>query len=74
VDAVTLPGELLDEVRQLSTLFQREICGIDYMYDTLQHRYVFLEINTTPQLTNGAFAAEKMNRLSQAINDRLDKR
>jgi glutathione synthase/RimK-type ligase-like ATP-grasp enzyme len=53
----------------LARKFKRELCGIDYMFDTEKKKYVFLEINATPQIVNGAFVDDKIraiiNRLKQ---------
>ena len=62
-----LPQELLEAAAKVAGHFQRDLCGIDFMKNTDTGEYVFLEINTTPQIVNGAFAEEKAAAIAQAL-------
>ena len=63
-----IPHSTIAEVEQVADLFGRELCGIDYIFDTNEQRYVFLEINGTPQIVNGVFVTEKINAIVTGIN------
>lgn len=67
----SLPSELHAEVAALSHEFGREVCGIDYMFDTEKKQYIFLEINMTPQLVTGVSIDDKIATLREAINATL---
>jgi glutathione synthase/RimK-type ligase-like ATP-grasp enzyme len=63
----TIPTEVITEVEHVSRLFKRELCGIDYMFNTVTNSYVFLEINGTPQIVNGVFASEKAQVIAESL-------
>lgn len=71
LDLKSLPKKLLDDSRVLSAEFKRELCGIDFIYDTVKNHFTFLEINLTPQLVNGVFVDEKMIAVSNSIMETL---
>lgn len=64
-----LPKKLVDYSIRITQEFDRELCGIDFMFDTRHNRFVFLEVNLTPQLVNGVFVSEKMQAVARAIRE-----
>jgi glutathione synthase/RimK-type ligase-like ATP-grasp enzyme len=68
-----IPAETVTEVERLATLFGRELCGIDYMLDLRMQKYVFLEINGTPQIVNGVFVTEKIHAIAEGLRSYLIK-
>lgn len=69
IELQDLAPEVVQYAYQLSKSFKKELCGIDFMLDINKNRFIFLEINTTPQLVNGIFAEDKLKALSKAINE-----
>ncbi|HJP80896.1 MAG TPA: hypothetical protein VJ841_00670 [Candidatus Saccharimonadales bacterium] len=67
VDLKTLPESLIEATKRIAAHFNRELCGIDFMKNTETGEYVFLEINTTPQIVNGVFVEEKASALAQIL-------
>lgn len=63
----SVPNELLELTRKVAHHFERELCGIDFMQHSETGEYIFLEINTTPQIINGVFAEEKAEVMRQAL-------
>lgn len=63
----SLEEELIKNVETLAKKFGREFCGVDYIYDIANKKYVFLEINMTPQIVNGAFVDEKISSIINII-------
>lgn len=61
--------KLLAEVEKVGIIFQRELCGVDYMFDQQRQYYVFLEVNLTPQIVNGVFVDNKINALIDALEE-----
>jgi glutathione synthase/RimK-type ligase-like ATP-grasp enzyme len=62
-----IPKQLIELSKKLSNIFKKELCGVDFMLDTSKSEFIFLEINTTPQLVNGIYAEEKLEALAKAI-------
>jgi glutathione synthase/RimK-type ligase-like ATP-grasp enzyme len=62
-----LDQKIVNYAKKLANKFKKEMCGIDFMYDKVKHQFVFLEINTTPQLVNGIFADDKLKALGQVL-------
>lgn len=62
-----LPAQLIDDTVAIARHFKRQLCGIDFMKNTLSGEYVFLEINTTPQIVNGAYVEEKAKVMAKAL-------
>jgi len=62
-----LPQQLLKDTEKVADMFERELCGIDFMKNRETNEYVFLEINTTPQIVNGVFAEEKAAAIARAL-------
>ena len=63
----TLPETLMTQAELVAKLFERELCGIDFMKNQATGEYSFLEINTTPQIVNGAFVDEKAAALARSL-------
>lgn len=62
-----IPASLLDQTNAIAKHFERELCGIDFMLHETTGEYVFLEINTTPQIVNGVYVNEKAAALARAL-------
>lgn len=62
-----LPAKLIGDTVTIAQHFKRELCGIDFMKNTVTGEYVFLEINTTPQIVNGAYVEEKAKVMAKAL-------
>jgi glutathione synthase/RimK-type ligase-like ATP-grasp enzyme len=62
-----LPPKLIRETALVAKHFERELCGVDFMKNSSTQEYIFLEINTTPQIVNGVFAQEKAAAIAQAL-------
>jgi glutathione synthase/RimK-type ligase-like ATP-grasp enzyme len=62
-----LPAKLISDTVTIAQHFRRELCGIDFMKDTSTGEYVFLEINTTPQIVNGVYVEEKAKVMAKAL-------
>lgn len=60
IDCDKLPERLLQDTEFVARHFKRDLCGIDFMKNEITGEYIFLEINTTPQIVNGAFVDEKI--------------
>ena len=67
VDLTSVPHSLIEQTNNVAEHFQREVCGIDFMLNRTTGEYVFLEINTTPQIVNGVFVKEKATALAKAL-------
>jgi glutathione synthase/RimK-type ligase-like ATP-grasp enzyme len=68
VEPNTFDPLLIQEVERVALVFGRELCGIDYIFDTQRQKYIFLEINGTPQIVNGVFTDEKIQTIANSIN------
>jgi glutathione synthase/RimK-type ligase-like ATP-grasp enzyme len=68
IDIQKLEPAVVQYTNKLAQSFKKELCGIDFMFDIDENRFIFLEINTTPQLINGIFADDKLKALSNSIN------
>lgn len=66
----TLPPKLLRDTEVIAQHFRRNLSGIDFMRNELTNDYVFLEINTTPQIVNGAFVEQKIDAFIDAIENK----
>lgn len=59
IDLNNVSVKLINQARMVSKHFLKELSGIDFMKNKQNGEYVFLEINTTPQIVNGIFVNEK---------------
>jgi glutathione synthase/RimK-type ligase-like ATP-grasp enzyme len=59
VAADFLPRSAVEQAHQFANTLKMSIAGVDLLYDDQTGQYVFLEINSQPQLTDGAFPDEK---------------
>lgn len=55
-----LPTEHQETARQASRVMQREIAGVDLLFELGTGRPFILEVNASPQIASGAFADEKL--------------
>lgn len=62
-----LPESVLKQARAFAKRLNMDIAGVDVIKNTVTDQFVFLEINSQPQLVTGAFPAEK----KQIIQDLL---
>lgn len=67
VELSELPEELLQQAAAIARHFKRELSGIDFMRNTETDEYIFLEINTTPQIVNGVFVNEKAAAIARQL-------
>lgn len=58
-----LPDIVLEQARRCLKRLDMTIAGVDIIYDKAQDRYLFLEVNSQPQLVTGAFVDEKQRLL-----------
>lgn len=69
----TLSPKMLEDSVRMARLVKREITGVDMIVHTETDQHYLLEINNMPQLSTGAFVAEKIAMLdeffAQAISD-----
>jgi D-alanine-D-alanine ligase-like ATP-grasp enzyme len=63
----SLPPSLMQDTSRIAKHFRRQLCGIDFMKNSQTGEYIFLEINTTPQIVNGVFVEEKAAALARAL-------
>lgn len=68
VDTTTLPQALKDDVKKVASIFKRELAGADFIKDK-SGRFVFLEVNLTPQIVNGVFVDDKVKAIAKALRD-----
>lgn len=67
IDLTNVPVELINQAQMVSEHFHKELSGIDFMKNEQNGEYVFLEINTTPQIVNGVFVNEKAAVIAHAL-------
>lgn len=67
IDLNNVPDKLINQARMVSRHFLKELSGIDFMKNEQNGEYVFLEINTTPQIVNGIFVNEKAAVIAHAL-------
>lgn len=67
VNMSELPESLINATKRIAKHFKRDLCGIDFMQNNRTGTYIFLEINTTPQIVNGVYADEKAATITQAL-------
>lgn len=71
IDAEDFPVDILEVVRELCRAANREVAGVDIMFDSKTGEYVILEINFSPQIATGAFVEQKAIKFSEYINEQL---
>lgn len=68
VDMTTLPQALKDDAEKVARIFKRELAGADFIKDR-SGRFIFLEVNLTPQIVNGVFVDEKVKAIAKTLRD-----
>lgn len=76
--AVLMPVENLDQsVREIACqaarTFQREIAGVDIMFNSNTGEAVILEVNASPQVATGAFKEEKLDVYAELFREELSR-
>ena len=64
-----LPARAVEQAHQFAQALKMTIAGVDVLYNDETGEYVFLEINSQPQLTDGAFPDEKRQLLKAFLAD-----
>lgn len=59
IDGASLPPVIIEQSRRVARKLGMTIAGVDVLYDSVTGTYVFLEINSQPQLMTGACVDEK---------------
>jgi glutathione synthase/RimK-type ligase-like ATP-grasp enzyme len=72
IELNTLNADIIQACRIICREMGRNIAGIDLMFAKDSDRYVFLEVNSIPQLSSGVFLDEKANSLALAIEQALE--
>jgi glutathione synthase/RimK-type ligase-like ATP-grasp enzyme len=67
--AADLPKEIIADAKMFARTAGLAIAGVDAMYDQGAKRYVFLEINSQPQILTGAYTDRKKAQLQLFINE-----
>jgi len=52
-----------------AALMNREVAGVDLMFETGTGKPYILEVNASPQIASGSFAAEKLAVYAQYFKD-----
>jgi glutathione synthase/RimK-type ligase-like ATP-grasp enzyme len=63
--------DILDDCQKIMQTFGRTIAGIDVIINSETSQHYFLELNSQPQVTTGAFVDEKVELFRQFFNQQL---
>lgn len=69
VDTTELPQDVLDSAVKVAELFKRELTGVDMIRHRENGSFYFLEANNMPQLSTGSFVTQKLEMLSEYMNE-----
>lgn len=72
IEVSELPEEVLASAIELARLFRREVSGIDMIQHRETGQFYFLETNNMPQLATGSFVPQKMQYLSDYLNELIE--
>lgn len=64
-----LPTEVLDAARRCLTELHMTMAGVDVIFDKDKQRYLFLEVNSQPQIVTGAFLEDKQKLLGAYLDE-----
>lgn len=67
IDLAKLPKRAIKDTVTVTRIFNRELCGVDFIENQSTGELIFLEVNLTPQIMNGAFAKEKVAAISKSL-------
>jgi glutathione synthase/RimK-type ligase-like ATP-grasp enzyme len=70
----TLPEKVLNDSILLAKQFRREVTGVDMIQNREDGKFYFLEINNMPQLSTGSYVPEKLQFLSDYLNELADQK
>lgn len=62
-----LPHDVIQRAKNFAHQAGLAIAGVDALYDSARGEYVFLEINSQPQILTGAFTDEKKTQLREFL-------
>ncbi len=68
VETNFIPARAIEQSHQLANALKMSVAGVDLLYNDESGTYVFLEINSQPQLTEGAFPKEKRELLKDFLS------
>lgn len=68
LESDALPPALIRQAHDYIRSLGMEIAGVDLIHDARRNRYVFLEVNSQPQIMTGAFIDQKQALLAQYFN------
>ena len=71
VSVSELPPMMISDSLKLAKLVNREISGVDMVVHSATGKYYLLEVNNMPQLSTGAYVAEKIDMLDSFFVDTL---
>jgi glutathione synthase/RimK-type ligase-like ATP-grasp enzyme len=63
-----LPEAILHDAQRIGVYFGMHIAGVDVMHDKTNDSYVFLEVNSHPQILTGAFTDEKIAQVGEYLD------
>ncbi len=68
VACADFPADALDACRKVSRLANREVAGVDVMFNDNTGSYVVLEVNYSPQLVTGMFVDDKIRAWTEYLH------
>ena len=75
IPLVEFPVDVINQARQIADDYDFELAGVDVIFDKKSGEHYFLEINSQPQLIDGAaFQSEKSLLLGKYLKSVLDSR
>lgn len=68
VPVSSFPKEVIEDAIKVAKLTQREIAGVDVMFDKSTNKHYIIEVNRGPQLVSGSNVEQKLQALAKYID------
>ena len=72
VPASFFPATVVEEAHRIADFLRMGIAGVDVLFDEASSDFAFLEVNSQPQLSTGAFPAEKQAVVQRYLQSLLE--